>query len=77
MKEKLTNCFYCQNLKNLLLVSKGKCAFCGVFNNPLYLIAYQSQPTFFCCGCAWWQFPHSEAEKQAENQWYQARKSKK
>ncbi|KLL04188.1 MAG: hypothetical protein MRECE_2c076 [Mycoplasmataceae bacterium CE_OT135] len=72
----MTNCFYCQRLKNLS-VSGGKCAFCGVFNNPLYLIAYQFQPTFFCCSCAWWQFPHSQAEYEAEAQWYQERKERK
>jgi hypothetical protein len=53
MKKKLKNydnCFYCQRLKNPL--KGGKCAFCGVYNNPLYLVIYQKKEKFFCCGCA-------------------------
>jgi hypothetical protein len=65
MLKDLDNCFYCQGLENPLKVDK--CDFCGIFNNPLYLVNYQNKEKFFCCGCAWWHFPRSKAEKEAEN----------
>jgi hypothetical protein len=67
MLRNLTNCFYCQGLKNQQPQKGGKCTFCGVYNNPLYLVLYQNKEKFFCCGCAWWQLPHSKKEKEAEN----------
>jgi len=51
MSKNLDNCFYCQGLENPLKKG-GKCAFCGVYNNPLYLVNYQNKEKFFCCGCA-------------------------
>jgi len=69
MLRNLDNCFYCQGLENPLKGSK--CDFCGVYNNPLYLITYQGERKFFCCGCAWWQFPRTKTKKIAENKWYQ------
>jgi hypothetical protein len=49
MLTNLTNCFYCQNLGKFSQ-KEGKCAFCGVINT-LYLIDYQGQEKYFCCGC--------------------------
>jgi len=65
----LDNCFYCKSLGGLAnFPTYGKCAFCGTRSNPLYLVNYQGKQKYFCCGCAWWQFPRSEKEKAEENQ---------
>jgi hypothetical protein len=70
---KIDNCFYCQSLGNNLVSDNaprflkiGLCDFCKT-ENPLYLVNYQDGKKYFCCGCAWWQVPHSEREKEKEN----------
>jgi hypothetical protein len=68
----LTNCFYCQSLGKF--PTYGKCAFCGTRSNPFYPVIYQEKKKYFCCGCAWWQFPRSETEREAEAKWCQAQK---
>ncbi|KLL04272.1 MAG: hypothetical protein MRERV_25c025 [Mycoplasmataceae bacterium RV_VA103A] len=77
LKINLTNCFYCQGLKNQPPADGGKCDFCGVYNNPLCSVNYQGQEKHFCCGCAWWQVPRSKEEKEAEAKWYQTWKKSK
>jgi len=65
----INNCFYCQSLGGLAsFPTYGKCGFCGSRAAPLYLVNYEKQKKYFCCGCAWWQYPRSGEEKRAENE---------
>jgi len=52
MMKNLDKCFNYQGLENHQPQKGGKCAFCGFYNNPLYLVIYQNKEKFFCCGCA-------------------------